>query len=251
MKTSLSLLSAALFLFSSALCSAQTANNPLLGTTARTFDPAARSNMLARTGGIIQSPATGPSILFLNTQKRVSAATLHETSDKIQRFLRLPCTLDTRSGKEPMADAGQALADSKIAAVIVLCDSSSLPSLLVAPEKRWAIINVAALDGTFTSSEKVAERVQKEMWRAFGYVMGAANSNFEHCLLKPVFATADLDALTPKSLSPEPFAKIMTQAQKMGIKPARMTSYRKAVEEGWAPAPTNDFQRAIWQELKK
>jgi hypothetical protein len=89
------------------------------------------------------------------------------------------------------------------------------------------------------------------MWRAFGYVMGAANSNFEHCLLKPVFATADLDALTPKSLSPEPFAKIMTQAQKMGIKPARMTSYRKAVEEGWAPAPTNDFQRAIWQELKK
>ena len=81
--------------------------------------------------------------------------------------------------------------------------------------------------------------------------MGAANSNFEHCLLKPVLTPADLDALKSLSLSPEPFNKIMMQAQKLGITPLRTTSYRKAVEEGWAPAPTNVFQSAIWNALKK
>jgi hypothetical protein len=36
----------------------------------------------------------------------------------------------------------------------------------------------------------------------------------------------------------------------MGIKPARMTTYRKACEEGWAPMPTNSVQKAIWDEVK-
>lgn len=31
-----------------------------------------------------------------------------------------------------------------------------------------------------------------------------------------------------------------------GIEPVRRTTYKVAVEEGWAPPPTNDFQRAIW-----
>ena len=46
-------------------------------------------------------------------------------------------------------------------------------------------------------------------------------------------------------------AVLGNRAEKLGIKPARMTTYRKAVEEGWAPAPTNDFQKAIWEEAKK
>ncbi|MCL2104224.1 MAG: hypothetical protein FWH21_04115, partial [Kiritimatiellaeota bacterium] len=60
----------------------------------------------------------------------------------------------------------------------------------------------------------------------------------------------DLDALKPQTISPEPMNKIMAQAAKLGISPGRMTSYRRAVEEGWAPAPTNDFQKAIWEEVR-
>jgi hypothetical protein len=43
----------------------------------------------------------------------------------------------------------------------------------------------------------------------------------------------------------------MIQAQKMGVKPISVVTYRKAVEAGWAPAPTNDIQRAIYDEVKK
>ena len=207
--------------------------------------------MLAKTGGLIQAPAEGPAVLLLNTQKRVPAAALRATSEQIQKFVRLPCAFDTQPASEPLKDAAQALVGKQTAAVIVICDSASYPSLLVAPESRWALVNVAALGGADVPADKLAERVQKELWRAFGHLMGAANSNFEHCLLKPVFSPADLDALTAPSISPEPFLKIMVQARKMGIKSIGMSTYRKAVEEGWAPAPTNDIQRAIWKDLGK
>lgn len=81
--------------------------------------------------------------------------------------------------------------------------------------------------------------------------MGAANSTFEQCLLKPVFGPEDLDALKAQMLCLEPFNKIGSQALKLGMHPIRSTTYRKAVEEGWAPVPTNEFQRMIWQEQKK
>ena len=35
-----------------------------------------------------------------------------------------------------------------------------------------------------------------------------------------------------------------------GMQPFRRTTYRNAVREGWAPAPTNDAQRAIWDAVK-
>jgi hypothetical protein len=217
-----------------------------------TVNPAARSNMLAKTGGLIQTPISGPVMLFLNTQTRIPAAELQATADHIQRILRLPCTFTTIKGtREPSAEAAQALTDKQTASVIVICDSPSQPSLLVAPENRWALVNVAALGGQDVAANKLTERLQKELWRAFAYVMGAANSNFEQCLLKPVLGVDDLDALKGKMISPESFNKILEQAQKLGMQPTRQVTYRKAVEEGWAPAPTNDYQRTIWQEVKK
>ncbi|MDR2850166.1 MAG: hypothetical protein LBW77_06470, partial [Verrucomicrobiota bacterium] len=190
-------------------------------------------------------------ILFLNVQTRVPAKVIDEPVELLGKMLRLSATRkDAPSGK-PAQAAQDALKDAGVAAVIVVGDAAGDPSLLIAPESRWALVNVAALADPGVSPETLAERTQKEVWRAFGYLMGAAHSNFEHCLLKPVLSTEDLDALKTKGLCPEPFNKIMAQAQKLGMKPQRMTTYRKAVEEGWAPAPTNDFQKAIWAELKK
>lgn len=231
-----------------AVCSAQVASKPVAAS--RPIDPAARSNALMKTGGLIHSPATGPAILFLDTQKRVPVAALRDAYDLLQKDLRLPFAFASKAATEPVADATKALADKSAAVVIVICDSPAYPALLVAPESRWALVNVGAL-GAGASADKLAERTEKETWRACCYLMGVLNSGSEHCLLRPVFSTADLDALTPKSLSPDAYIKIEAQAQKMGMKISRPTTYRKAVEEGWAPAPTNDFQRAIWQELHK
>lgn len=217
----------------------------------RVISPAAaRSNMLARTGGIIQAPAEGPSILFLNTQKRVADAALNAPAEQVHKMLRLPTAFKSQPSDEPVTEALNALKSKDTAAVVVVADIPGYPALLIAPENRWAIVNVAALGDKTVAAETLADRTQKELWRAFGYLMGAAHSNFEVCLMKPVTAPEDLDALTAKTLGPEPLPKIMAHAQKLGVKPMRTTTYRKAVEEGWALAPTNDFQKAIWDELK-
>ena len=217
----------------------------------RAMSPEIRAKMMARTGGMIQSKAEGPSVLFLNTQSRVDAAALAEPVAQINTMLRLPALRKDAPTDTPLTAALAALKDPAVAAVVVVGDSAGYPALLVAPESRWALVNVAALGGPDTAPDTLTERTRKEVWRAFGYLMGAAHSNFEACLMKPVLAPEDLDALKGKGLSPEPFNKILAHAQKLGIKPARMTTYRKAVEEGWAPAPTNDFQKAIWEEVKK
>ena len=35
----------------------------------------------------------------------------------------------------------------------------------------------------------------------------------------------------------------------LGVTTRAVTSYKTACKEGWAPAPTNDVQRAIWDKV--
>jgi predicted Zn-dependent protease len=219
--------------------------------TPRTISPAVRSNMLAKIGGMISAPAKGPALLYLNTQTRVPAEAVSEPAVHIGKVTRLPYAVRAQPAAEPVAEAVKAAADANVAAVVVIADTTSYPALLLAPESRWALVNVAALGGAGVSPEALADRTQKEIARAVGMLMGAAYSTQEACVLRPVRTPADLDALKAKTLSVEPLNKIMMCAQHLGMQPTRRTTYRKAVEEGWAPAPTNDVQRAIWQELKK
>ena len=48
----------------------------------------------------------------------------------------------------------------------------------------------------------------------------------------------------------EPFMSMRDCFPKMGISPYRRVTYKMAVKEGWAPAPTNDYQKAIWDKVK-
>jgi len=34
-----------------------------------------------------------------------------------------------------------------------------------------------------------------------------------------------------------------------GMSQEQRATYRHACEQGWAPAPTNDYQKAIWNEV--
>lgn len=43
---------------------------------------------------------------------------------------------------------------------------------------------------------------------------------------------------------------LLTSAKNRGIPQLERTTYRLAVKEGWAPAPTNDIQRAVWDKVK-
>ncbi len=51
-------------------------------------------------------------------------------------------------------------------------------------------------------------------------------------------------------LEPQIMGTMLNQAKARGIPLTRRTTYKQAVKEGWAPAPTNDIQRAVWDEVK-
>lgn len=81
-------------------------------------------------------------------------------------------------------------------------------------------------------------------------MLGGGNTYFPQCVMKQVTSLKELDAL-PRTPCPDTYRSVREGALKFGIRQARRTTYRQAVREGWAPTPTNDVQRAIWEEVKK
>lgn len=213
---------------------------------------ALRAALLAKTGGFVTAPASGPALLLLDTRKGAAEKLTASAAANLQQLLRLPVKSLVRAGADPLAEAARLLADTNTAAaVIVVTELPGQPSLLIAPENRWALVNAAALGAGSVPPALLDERLRKELPRALGYLMGAGHSVGERCLMRGISSPAELDALNARSLSLEPLGRIMTHARSLGMAPIRMATYRKAVEEGWAAAPTNDAQKAIWNEVKQ
>ena len=213
---------------------------------------AMRAALLAKTGGFVTAPASGPALLLLDTRKGAAEKLTASAAANLQQLLRLPVKSLVRAGTDPLAEAARLLADTNTAAaVIVVTELPGQPSLLIAPENRWALVNAAALGAGSVPPALLDERLRKELPRALGYLMGAGHSVGERCLMRGISSPAELDALNARSLSLEPLGRIMTHARSLGMAPIRMAPYRKAVEEGWAAAPTNDAQKAIWNEVKQ
>jgi len=208
------------------------------------------SGLMAHKGGLIRAPVTGPVILVLNAQQRVADAEVVAVAARIEQSMKLAVQCQSGKAVDPMAEAVRRVAEPKVAAVLLVCDKPGLPMLLVAPEARWAIVNVAALAADKPEGTRLSERLEKELWRGFGYLMGAAHSGFERCVMKSVCQPSDLDQLAGRCVSPEPYIKIQQHALKIGASPYAFTSYRQACEQGWAPAPTNALQRAVWDDVK-
>lgn len=209
------------------------------------------SGLMTKKGGMLHVPSSGPVIQVMNAQKRVPEKEVTEVCQAIESAMRLEIRqAPATKAAKPMAEAARMVADPQCAAAIVVCDNPDLPMLLVAPEGRWVLVNVAALATDKPNQAKLTERLRKEIWRGFGHLMGAAHSHFEACVMKSVRNLADLDALPVETVSPEPYVKIQQHARTIGASPYTMVSYREACKQGWAPAPTNAIQQAVWDEIK-
>ena len=99
------------------------------------------------------------------------------------------------------------------------------------------------------SAELLKLRLHKEFWRTFAYLMGAANAQQQPCLMRPITSVADLDSHKVAVLSPGPMGNVAASMSMMGFARTEYATFRRACEEGWAPAPTNDVQKAIWDKV--
>ena len=122
------------------------------------------------------------------------------------------------------------------------------PALAVYPEEAIGCVNADALK--CKSAELTEKRIAKELFRAFGFACGGYSISRTACAMDLVYSLDDLDAMNAMILSPMRFSGINRSAAKLGLPVLRPSTYLMAVRQGWAPPPTNDVQKAIWEKNK-
>jgi hypothetical protein len=210
-----------------------------------------RREMVHRqTGGLVWREKGEGSFLILDIQKQVSREVIDAVIKDVSRAFSFSSkVVQLEETDAPRAIRSQ-LAKAEIGMVIALTDIPNEEGLLLAPESRWAIVNISRLAEGKPSKEKIDERFRKEIWRAIGYLMGGNNQSSKASLLHVNKGGQDLDQLNNVAMDPAIFANIVAVAKAWNLKLCSPTTYRNACEEGWAPMPTNNFQKAIMEEVK-
>ena len=130
---------------------------------------------------------------------------------------------------------------------IFIVDDAALPPVLIAPESRWALVNIAPI-ALEKRSAFFEQRTKKELSRAFAYLCGATGSRYERSLTRGITSQTELDKNPDYELPMDIVQRFWDYMKPLGVIPAQRTTYLKACQEGWAPAPTNDVQRTIWEQ---
>ena len=198
-------------------------------------------------GGRLMRPYKGKFVRIVNAQQTVDEGVLKEVCDAIMSVTCVPMAV---SATDRTSGAAEQFKDDKTAAVVLVKDAESPNTIIVAPENGWCEVNVRPLAAGAAEPGKVKERVKKELWRAVALMLGAGNSNFQPCLMTTVLSVQDLDGVKQQQPCPEVYGKMSDTATRLGCGEAKFTTYKQACREGWAPPPTNDVQKAIWEEIK-
>jgi len=210
-----------------------------------------QERMLTATGGLLTSHGQGGALLLLDMTGGRAGGTVAETAKLLGDVLKLKVRAEAGKppkGGDPSAAIRAALGAGDAAAVVAVIAGKDRPAMLVAPEDRWAALNASRI--LDAGGEACDVRLRKGIWRAAGLMMGAGNTGTPQCPFRPVLSPDDLDAFSGFQLAPATLAAVSAYAKAAGLAQSRQTTYRKACEEGWAPAPTNRYQQAIWDEVK-
>ncbi len=202
-----------------------------------------RSIFLQKTGGYLNKPGTQRGeIFYVNCQTRAPLAWLEESVAYFAKETKFKISLKDGGAfdlKNPKVEGN---------ATLFVIDDAALPAILVAPENRWAFVNIAPIAKEQRPAYFEA-RVKKELTRGFSFLCGATNSQFPRALTRGIVDHADLDKNPDFALPIDVLQRFRAYMETLGVHPAVIATYRKACQEGWAPAPTNEFQKAIWEKV--
>lgn len=210
---------------------------------------AGHAAMAAKAGGMLEKPNSSKGrIVFVNTQNEMPAANIRLAVKSLADILdKYPVEI---------VEANPAKADElkerfKADIAVIVAAEADAPGLLAAPDEGWAVVNVRALTRNLKTEAAKAKfykaRCRKEIMRGFVCAAGGVGSSFPGNIMN-VAKVEDLD-LCEEFV---PFDKVGVVRQHLkasGVIPSRFATYRTACREGWAPPPTNDVQRAIWDKV--
>ena len=201
---------------------------------------AAKEKILRQTGGIVEREEQGE-ILIVDWQTKVA----FEEIEKQAEALRFATHVKVRCVREGMPKNGLDITDLKppqgSSAALFVVNEPKMPMSLVAVEAKWGLVNVAKLD--------TSKRFAVEFARVATLTFGAGASQLKGSCMQTVTSAQDLDKIIDARYKYDAVISLMKNLQGLGVMPKRKASYKKACQEGWAPQPTNEYQRAIWNQI--
>lgn len=200
-------------------------------------------------GGIIRRAGTGKGCFVLvNSQSVVPVGEMSKAVETIDRQARVQTKTVTVQGVS-VANAKAEIAKASAQIGVVVLNDPNLPALLSAPEEGWGIVNVAKLGGEDVDAARLATRTRREILRAFATSAGAFYAAPGDFVVRPISKPSELDQLLREDFGAALLNLFPHTLPVFGVTPAQQASYRNAVRQGWAPAPTNDVQKAIWDSI--
>ena len=201
--------------------------------------------------GMLRTPQKGASILVWDARTNGNERLIRrflKTNDPIRMGapgLAVTTLRESFSG-DAFKAASKKFESPDVAMVVMLVNAGSEnPRLSVFPEDRIGLINADRF-----SSILLDKLLLREIWRTIGFTGGTGYAPYRGCVMQPAFNDNEIAGLMGDVLQPmtlQPFRKFETR---FNMKRSRMVPYELACEQGWAPAPTNAAQKAVWDRVR-
>lgn len=196
-------------------------------------------------GGFVRKPGSGAGkIVLLDAQDRFAHAEIEAVAGKLGEA----CHMDVcaaRGNGVSLADAGAAIrAAGGNAGVVIAAIGPEVPAFVVLPDACCALVNVAAFPPNAGPG-----LLRRQVMRGFAAAGGAMASQFEPTLMSSFSNMKKLESFPVEEVPADVMLRVRTYLRHLGVTPYMLTTYKRACREGWAPQPTNDAQRAIWNQV--
>ena len=190
-------------------------------------------------GGYLELPNKGNKLQVINLNGVCPTDLFQKAVENVRKVLHYPFDCSSTNIMSKL--------NKEVAAYVVIVEKPNQPMIICAPEEYYSEVNISSLAYDSPNNFIFQRRLEKAILRGFGYAFGCGNSSVTPCIMNHIDSVKDLDKLR-LTLGPESLGKVLRGAQKRGCQARKYVSYRKACKEGWAPAPTNGIQKAIWNK---
>ena len=195
---------------------------------------AARRHFMEATGGFVEKAGSGR-VAIVNCQKVYGNELLKECTDSIRELIKVQMDLIEGELNLYTPPKGYEMA-------VFVVDDEKLPLSLVAVENGWGLVNVAKLK----PDEKL---FRKQFNRSVALALGGGVSKFTSSVMQPAKGVEGVRKIIGTGVPMDVVGAMRYNLRGHGVTEKVRAIYRQAIAQGWAPQPTNDAQRVIWEQM--
>lgn len=202
---------------------------------------------------MIMRPSKGKLVL-INMQKDIPEEKLAGRGRILEETLCTLMKVESEMDSFSLATAESLMNKHQANVAFFLIEDKSLPMSLTCLEGAWGMINMAKLKEGNVEQSVLVKRFAVEFNRVIRSLLnvgenGGRPTSGSSTVRQAPRKASDLDQIKQSGIPMDAAIGIHGNMRSFGIEKARLFFYEEACENGWAPAPTNDIQKAIWERV--